>query len=139
MAGQGTVGLEIVEDVPDVDVVVVPIGGGGLISGIATAVKGTQPEARVIGVEPEPRTRAARQPSTPVGRDGRRFDRRRAQRAVRRRQLRRGGLRSTSRRVLVTETEIEDAIRFLYARAKLACEPAGAAAAAALLAGKVPL
>ena len=53
IAGQGTVGLELVEDVPDVDVVVVPVGGGGLISGIATAVRGLKPDARVIGVEPE--------------------------------------------------------------------------------------
>jgi threonine dehydratase len=51
IAGQGTVGLEIVEDLPDVDVVVVPIGGGGLISGIAMAVKSKRPNARVIGVE----------------------------------------------------------------------------------------
>ena len=49
--GQGTVGLEIVRDCPDVDVVVVPIGGGGLISGISMAVKAANPRARVIGVE----------------------------------------------------------------------------------------
>jgi threonine dehydratase len=53
MAGQGTIGLEIVEDCPDVDTVVVPIGGGGLISGIATAVKGRQPDTRVVGVQAE--------------------------------------------------------------------------------------
>ncbi|HET7521007.1 MAG TPA: pyridoxal-phosphate dependent enzyme, partial [Candidatus Limnocylindria bacterium] len=51
MAGQGTVGLEIVEDVPDVETVVVPVGGGGLISGIAVAVKDVRPEVRIIGVE----------------------------------------------------------------------------------------
>jgi threonine dehydratase len=51
IAGQGTVGLEILEDVPDVDVVVVPIGGGGLISGVATAIRNLKPEVRVIGVE----------------------------------------------------------------------------------------
>src|SRR6476646_9102599 len=51
IAGQGTIGLEIVEDLPDVDVVVVPIGGGGIISGIATAVKTLRPKARVIGVQ----------------------------------------------------------------------------------------
>ncbi|NIQ92762.1 MAG: threonine ammonia-lyase [Desulfuromonadales bacterium] len=51
MAGQGTVGLEIVEDLPDFDTVLVPVGGGGLISGIATAVKAQCPRARIIGVE----------------------------------------------------------------------------------------
>jgi len=53
MAGQGTIGLEIVDDCPEVDTVVVPIGGGGLISGIATAVTGRKPDARVIGVQAE--------------------------------------------------------------------------------------
>ena len=53
MAGQGTIGLEIMEDLPSVDTVVVPIGGGGLISGIATAIKGRQPDTRVIGVQAE--------------------------------------------------------------------------------------
>jgi len=53
MAGQGTIGLEIVEQCPDVETVVVPIGGGGLISGIATAVKGLRPGTRVIGVQAE--------------------------------------------------------------------------------------
>src|SRR5205814_1069983 len=48
MAGQGTVGLEIVEDLPEVDVVIVPVGGGGLVSGIATAVKGAKPDTRVV-------------------------------------------------------------------------------------------
>jgi len=51
MAGQGTIGLEIVEELPEVDTVVVPIGGGGLISGIATAIKGHEPDARVVGVQ----------------------------------------------------------------------------------------
>jgi len=53
IAGQGTTGLEIVEDLPDVDLVLVPIGGGGLISGVATAIKSVRPTAKVIGVEPE--------------------------------------------------------------------------------------
>ncbi|MFP8891112.1 threonine ammonia-lyase [Natrialbaceae archaeon A-CW2] len=51
MAGQGTIGLEILEDCPDVDTVVVPIGGGGLISGIATAIKTEKPDVRIIGVQ----------------------------------------------------------------------------------------
>jgi threonine dehydratase len=53
IAGQGTIGLEICEDLPDVDTVVVPIGGGGLISGVSTAVKSLKQSAKVIGVEPE--------------------------------------------------------------------------------------
>ncbi|GKZ14791.1 threonine ammonia-lyase [Haladaptatus sp. T7] len=53
MAGQGTIGLEIMDDLPEVETVVVPIGGGGLISGIATAVKGRNPDVRVVGVQAE--------------------------------------------------------------------------------------
>lgn len=53
IAGQGTIGLEIAEDMPGVNTVVVPIGGGGLISGIATAIKNLKPSARLVGVEPE--------------------------------------------------------------------------------------
>lgn len=52
MAGQGTIGLEILEDLTDVDTVIIPVGGGGLISGIATALKETKPSVRVIGAEP---------------------------------------------------------------------------------------
>ena len=53
IAGQGTVGLEILEDCPDVDLVLVPVGGGGLISGVATALKLSGSAAKVVGVEPE--------------------------------------------------------------------------------------
>jgi threonine dehydratase len=53
IAGQGTIGLEILEDMADVDLVLVPIGGGGLISGVATAIKESNPRTKVIGVEPE--------------------------------------------------------------------------------------
>jgi threonine dehydratase len=137
IAGQGTVGLEIVEDVPHVDVVVVPIGGGGLIAGIATAVDG---RARVVGVEPE--TSAAMfeaftahepVPVTPISMaDGLNapFAGTNTLEIV---------LERVDQLVLVSEGEIEEAMRFLYTRAKLACEPAGAAATAALLAGKVEL
>ena len=52
MAGQGTIGCEILEDLEDVDTVIVPLGGGGLLSGIATAIKETKPSVRVIGAEP---------------------------------------------------------------------------------------
>ena len=53
IAGQGTAGLEIMEELPDVDVVLAPVSGGGLLSGVAVAVRGMKPSARVIGVEPE--------------------------------------------------------------------------------------
>ena len=53
IACQGTVGLEILQDLPDVETVLVPVGGGGLISGVAAALKLARPEVRVIGVEPE--------------------------------------------------------------------------------------
>jgi threonine dehydratase len=140
MAGQGTVGLELLEDVPEVDVVLVPVGGGGLVSGIATAVKGQRPQARVVAVEPEgsaalhraleagdrveiePRSIADGLNAPHVGRNAL---------AVCRELL--------DESVLVSEDEIRQGMRFLYARAKLACEPAGAATTAALLAGKVQL
>jgi threonine dehydratase len=53
IAGQGTIGLEILEDVPDVDAIIVPIGGGGLVAGIGLAVKALRPDVRIIGVEPK--------------------------------------------------------------------------------------
>ncbi|HKG43805.1 MAG TPA: pyridoxal-phosphate dependent enzyme [Gaiellaceae bacterium] len=137
IAGQGTVGLELIEDVPEADVVVVPIGGGGLIAGIATAVAG---RARVVGVEPElsPALHEALAAGAPVPvapasiADGLAapFAGTNTLEVVRER---------VEQVVLVTEAEIEEAMRFLYARAKLACEPAGATATAALMAAKVPL
>src|SRR5207237_2892858 len=53
IAGQGTMGLEILEDVPDVDAVIVPVGGGGLIAGVGLAIKSLKPNVRIIGVEPQ--------------------------------------------------------------------------------------
>ena len=140
IAGQGTVGLEIVEDVSDADCVLVPVGGGGLVSGIAAAVKGLRPQARVVAVEPE--LSAALHEGL---RAGRRV-------TVQPRSIADGlagpfagenclavcsalGVET----VLVSEDDLEDAFRFLYQRAKLACEVAGAATTAALLAGKVEL
>ena len=133
MAGQGTVGLEIVEDVPDADVVLVQVGGGGLVSGIATAVKGLRPDARVVAVEPErsPALHESLKAGEPV--------------TVEAKSIADGlngpyagancvrvctelGVES----VLVTEQALEEAFRFMYGRMKLACEVAGAATAAAL-------
>ncbi len=136
IAGQGTVGLEIVEDVPEATTLVVPVGGGGLISGIATAAEGR----RVIGVEPElsPALHAALQAGKPVPvqpksiADGLSapFAGEHCLAVCRER---------VEQVVLLTEDELKDGFRFLYERAKLAAEPAGAAAAAALLAGKIEL
>jgi len=68
IAGQGTIGLEILDQVPDLDAVVVPVGGGGLISGVAAAVKARRPAVRVVGVEAEviPCMQAAQQAGRPV-------------------------------------------------------------------------
>jgi threonine dehydratase len=134
-AGAGTVGLEIVDEVPAADVIVVPVGGGGLIAGIATAV-----DCRVIGVEPElsPSLHEGLRAGRPVTVTstsiadglGAPFAGENALEVCREQ-----GVVA----VLVTETEIKDAMRFLYARTKLACEPAGAAGVAALLARKIEL
>src|SRR5258705_12529631 len=68
VAGQGTLGIEIVEDMPDVGTVLVPVGGGGMSAGTATAVKLRAPNARVIGVEPSsaPKLTRAREAGRPV-------------------------------------------------------------------------
>ena len=134
MAGQGTLALELLEDAPDVETIVVPTGGGGLVAGIAAAA----PDRRVIAVEPEGSTAvhdalAAGKPVpvTPVsiadGLSGP-FAGEHALATIQAH-----GVES----VLVSEEEIEEAFRFLYERAKLACEPAGAVGVAALLAGKI--
>jgi threonine dehydratase len=135
VAGQGTVGLEIAQDVPEVDVAVVPVGGGGLVSGVAVALRGR----RVVAVEPEGSaalheglTAGAPVPVTPRSiADGLNAPFA-GELAVRL------GLELDVESVLVTEEEIEAGFRFLYERAKLAAEPAGAAGIAALLAGKIP-
>lgn len=136
MAGQGTVGLEMMEDAPDAEVVLVQVGGGGLVSGIATAVKGINPDVRVIAVEPErsPALHESLKAGEPV--------------TVEAKSIADGlngpyagancvrvctelGVES----ILVTEEALEEAFRFMYGRMKLACEVAGAATAAALLFG----
>src|SRR5919202_5064600 len=140
MAGQGTVGLEILEDAPETEVVLVQVGGGGLVSGIAAAVKGRRPDTRVIAIEPE--LSAALHESLQAGRPVTVAPRSAAD-----------GLNGPYagpncvavctalgvETVLVTEEDLADAFRWLYGRMKLACELAGAATAAALLSGKVRL
>jgi threonine dehydratase len=140
IAGQGTLALELLEDVPDLDVLVSPCSGGGLLSGIAVAGRGLRPELKVFGVEPEAgddmkRSLAAGEPVTiPVP----------ATIA--------DALQTTSpaARTLaivsalvedvltVTDLELRRAMALLAARLKLVVEPGGAAGFAALLHGKVP-
>ncbi len=140
IAGQGTAALELLEEVPDLDALVVCVGGGGLIAGCATAAKDVNPAIRVFGVEPELANdtflslRAGRRveiaPSATVA----------------------DGLRATSPGaitfpiiqrlvedvVLVSEEEIKAAVKFLLTRMKILAEPSGAVAAAAVLFKKLP-
>lgn len=134
VAGHGTLALELLEDVPELETVVVGVGGGGLVTGIVSAIDG---RARVVAVEPE------RSPAFSAGLEAGESVRVGSDTIA-------DGLappfagdlplelcRGKVENVLVTEDEIAEGMRFLYAEAKLACEPAGAAAFGAVLAGKV--
>lgn len=138
IAGQGTVGLEVLEDLPDVEAVVVPVGGGGLLAGIALAVKSVKPDVRVVGVEPE--GACAVKQSLETGKlvtlthidtiaDGLAapFAGAVSQAIIE---------RYADDVVLVSDEEIITALRLIVERAKVVVEPSGAAAVAALLAGK---
>ena len=141
MAGQGTAGLELLEDAGELDVVLVPVGGGGLISGVATAVKALRPGARIVGVEPEASDdtrrslRAGRRERVEIGRsicDGQ--------------LLPEPGERTfrvisalVDDVVTVADDEIVTTMRFLFERLKVVVEPSGASALAALIAGRVGL
>jgi threonine dehydratase len=135
-AGQGTVGLEILDAVPDLRTLVVPVGGGGLIAGMAVAIKTQRPKLRIIGVEPEgapvvSESLAAGQPVPPSRLDSiadglgapytRPFNLTLVQRYVD--QMR-----------TVSDEAIIEAVKAIAQQAKLLVEPAGAAAVAALLA-----
>ena len=141
LAGAGTVGLEIAEQAADADAVIVPIGGGGLMAGVACAVKALAPRCRVIGVELEagPGMTPALAAGKPVP-------------APRPRTLADGltppfvgalplevARTALDEIVMVSESEIEEGMRALMLRAKLYVEGSGAAATAALLAGRVRL
>ena len=140
IAGNGTVGLEIVDDAPDVDVVVVGVGGGGLISGVASAVKARRPSARIVGVEPE-RSNAVSlaiergeivtiQPQSVADGLGAPFAGRWTM-AIARRLL--------DEIVLLDDPTILAGLRFGLERLKQVLEPAGAAALAAVLAGRIAI
>ena len=139
MAGQGTTALELLADVPDLDVLVTPVGGGGLIAGCATVTKALRPDARVIGVEPEagddtrrslaagkringgvPRTIADGLQTAEPGELTFEVNRQRVDEVV-----------------TATDAEILDAMAFLFDRLKIVTEPSGAIAVAALLAGRI--
>jgi threonine dehydratase len=139
IAGQGTVGLEIAEELPSVRTVLVPVGGGGLSAGVATAVKLLCPQARVIGVEPTgapklTRALAAGEPveleSTQSLADG--------LRAVRIGTFPFAHLQKyLDRVVLVDDASLREAMRLILDRMKLVAEPSGAITIAALLSGVV--
>ena len=141
--GQGTAGLEVLDDCSDLGMLVAPVGGGGLISGCAIAVKASRPGVRVIGVEPELAADAAA--SKRSGRHERLGD---APSTIA------DGLRSMSigdrgfeviverglvdELVTVSEAEIETAMLTAWTRLHLVVEPSGAVPLAALLAGRLP-
>ena len=140
IAGNGSLGLEILEDLPDVDVVVVGVGGGGLISGVTIALKESKPTIRVYGVEPETSDALRRgiEAGEPVpivptsvadglgAPHGGRFAI-----AIARRYL--DGI------VLIDDPTILAGVRFGLERLKLVLEPAGSAALAAVLTGAIPI
>lgn len=137
-AGAGTTGLELVEDVPGLDTVLVACGGGGLVAGISAAVRGLLPDARIIAVEPEGSAALhdamlAGEP-VPVAPDS-------IADALAAPFAGVNGLAACVAHgvesMLVSDEEIADAFRFLYARAKLACELGAAAAVAPVLSGRV--
>ena len=140
MAGQGTVALELIEAAGPLDLLVVPVGGGGLISGCATAAKALLEGVRVVGVEPEAgddvkRSLAAgERVRIPVPRtiaDGQQLPTpgERTFAVIRER---------VDEVVLASDAEIVDAMRLLFERVKTVAAPSGACALAALLAGHVP-
>ncbi|MGW4483316.1 threonine ammonia-lyase [Amycolatopsis sp. NPDC004368] len=144
IAGQGTAGLEIATDLPDVDTVLVPVSGGGFASGVGTAIKALCPGAKVIAIEPElagdtaESLRAGRRIAWPMELRARTIaDGLRAQPSDLTFAHLRGVLDGI---VAVTEDEIRDAVRVLARRARLVAEPSGATTAAAFLhhAGELP-
>lgn len=141
IAGQGTAGLEIAQDFPDVKSVVVPVGGGGLISGIAVAVKRSLPRVKVFGVEPEgaPKmSRAVREGRVVILEEPRTI-------ADGLKPVCVGELTLEHVRkyvdgmVLVSDEEILEAARHLLLKEKLVVEPSGAASVAAVRSGKLRL
>ncbi|MEU1722263.1 threonine/serine dehydratase [Nonomuraea sp. NPDC005692] len=143
IAGQGTIGLEIVEDLPDVEAVLVPVSGGGLAAGVAAAVKALRPDVRVYGVEPELAADAAESLAAGhvVAWETTRTFRTIADglRVNRVSELTFAHLREHLEGIVtVSEDELRVAMRHIARTARLVAEPSGAATTAALLSGRVP-
>lgn len=141
IAGQGTCGMEILEVMPTVETILVPVGGGGLIAGIAAAVAALRPSVRVIGVEPVGAAKLARALEA-----GRPIKLHRTESLadgllpLSIGELPFAVLSGTVREVVqVSEEEIAGAVRFLFHEAGLSVEPSGAVTTAALLSGRVEL
>jgi threonine dehydratase len=140
MAGQGTAGLELAQQVAGLDRVLAPVGGGGLIAGVATAVRGMQPAAEIIGVEP-----AAAADTCASLRAGHRVSIDEPQTIADGLRARQPGeltfpvnARLLADVVTVAEAAIVEAMRFCFARLKIVVEPSGAVALAALRSRAVP-
>ncbi|MES1241809.1 MAG: pyridoxal-phosphate dependent enzyme [Acidobacteriota bacterium] len=140
IAGQGTLGLELMEDVPDLEVIVTPCGGGGLLSGVSLAARGLSPDIRLYGVEPEAgddmqRSLAAGEPvSVPL--PATIADALQTMRPAERTLAIVSALAEGV--VTVSDLELRRAMALLASRMKLMVEPGGAAAFAAVLHGKIP-
>jgi len=139
IAGHGTAALELLEQAPEIDALIAPVGSGGLLSGCAVAAKGIQAEIRVFGAEPE----GANDTFLSLH-AGRRVQVNPHTIADGLRSLTPGELsfpilqRLVEDVILVSDDEIRSAMRFLLMRMKIVVEPSGAVAAAALLSGKLP-
>lgn len=140
IAGQGTAALELLEEVPDLDAVVTPCGGAGLLAGTAVAATGLSPGLRVFGVEPEAGNDVARSLA-----EGSRIAIPVPETIADSLQTTRVGERNfpilqalVEGVVTVSDLELRQAMVFLFSRMKLVVEPGGSAAAAALLAGRIP-
>jgi threonine dehydratase len=139
MAGQGTVSLELLEDVPELDVLLAPVSGGGLIAGCATVAKALRPGVRVVGVEPEAGddTRRSLTAGARVRIDVPRTIADGLQVAEPGELTFEVNARRVDEIVTVSDDEIVDAMAFLFDRMKLVGEPSGAVGIAALLSGTV--
>lgn len=140
VAGQGTAGLEILEQVPDVDVIVCPIGGGGLISGVATAVKTMKPQVRILGVQTE--TAPAMRDSLASGKLSPRATGPTLAEGIAVKTPAALTLEIVQQFVddiaLVSESEVEEAVYELLSNARILTEGAAAATFAALMNGRFP-